>query len=79
MNNDLDMKIRLEFDLSYFQEDFLDTEARYSLAIRGDDLLMRLKESYRESAKQFGKLFTRDILYDIKTTSTKIKLVGIHM
>lgn len=77
--NVMNMKISLEFKPYQFYEDFLQIEAKHNLAIYGDDLLLRLKEPYREDAKQYGKIFTRDILYNIKCFTNKIKLVGIHM
>lgn len=75
----ISMKISLSLKQSYFKQDFLDMEVRKKLAVRGDRLLCHFKEEYQEDAKQYGKLFSNDIMYYCKDYSSgKVHLIGIY-
>lgn len=76
----IEMKIRLSFKLSYFKQDFLEIEVSKGLAILGDQLLYHMKEEYREDAKEYGKLFSKGIMYYCKSYSNReVHLVGVYI
>ena len=81
MNNlSIEMKIRLSLKLSYFKQDFLEIEVLKGLAIDGEQLLYHMKEEYREDAKQYGKLFSKGIMYYCKNYSNReVHLVGVYI
>lgn len=76
----LEMKIRLSLKLSYFQQDFLEIEVLKSLAVDGEQLLYHMKEEYREDAKQYGKLFSKEIMYYCKNYGNGyVHLIGVYI
>lgn len=76
----IEMKIRLSLKLSYFKQDFLEIEVSKGLAIPGDQLLYHMKEEYREDAKEYGKLFSKGIMYHCKNYNNReVHLVGVYI
>lgn len=60
------IKIRkvLEIPEKYFNKEFLDTEAKKRLAIRGDQLMLQFKVPFNHEAKtQYATVFTKDCMY----------------
>lgn len=77
----IEMKIRLSMKLSYFKQDFLEIEVLKGLAVPGDQLLFHIKEEYREDAKQYGKLFSKEIMYYCKNYNDEgiVHLIGVYI
>lgn len=76
----MEMKIRLSLKLSYFKQDFLEIEVAKGLGIDGEQLVYYMKEEYREDAKQYGKLFSKEIMYHCKNYNNReVHLVGVYI
>lgn len=79
-NLSIEMKMRISLRISYFKQDFLEIEVLKGLAIDGEQLLYHIKEEYREDAKQYGKLFSKEIMYHCKNYSNGyVNLVGVYI
>ena len=80
MMKKMDIEVEITLKLSQFKQDFLEIEVLKDLAIYGDDLLLKLKDEYQEDAKKYGKLFSRYLLYYVKSVrNNKVKLVGVYI
>ena len=73
----IEMNVTIVFPKSIFEQYFLDCEVSKKLGTHGDDLFYAIRKEYQEDAKEYGKLFSRDIIYLCEDIGSEVKLTGI--